>query len=293
MKFSLKNLQHDLLAPGNIFWQKKSGDSILISKKGDALNLNLLKKLDEANSELTIVDGIDLHAHEEMKSLYEKYSEEVLMRDKIIWREKLIASFRKEFIVKENVRQFEVNSLAWKLFSSLKHEEAMAYIDRDSDLFRRHLSVASSYTFCAFLLGYYEPSFLNKLFSKTLKNLMELGASARVLTLKEKLEYLRLQDSFSAEDYEYLKTIATDEIITKTMLFEKYDGSGPRHLNAREMNDLETVFVAINKLFGFTEESGSNIFTAIAKNEISCRPGTLKMLQRILSEKEILADLEA
>ena len=292
MKFSLINLQNDLLAPGNIFWQKKSGAAVLVSKKGEALNLDLLKKFEDSNSELLLEDGINLDAHAEMKALYEKYSDEVLMRDKIVWREKLIAAFRSEFIVKENIVQFEVNHLAWKLFSNFEHAEGIAFIERDSELFRRHLSVASSYTFCAFLLGYYEPSFLNRLFSKTLQNLMDLGASARVLTLKEKLEYLRVQESFSALDFEYVKTIASDEIISKTVMFEKYDGSGPRHLNSREMNDLEIVFVAINKMFGFTEESGSNIFTAVAKNEINCQPRTLKMLQKILSEKEKIMDAE-
>ncbi len=292
MKFSLTNLQHDLLAPGNIFWQKKSGDAVLISKKGDALNLNLLKKLSDSDAEINIVDEIDLHASEELKALYDKYSDEVLMRDKIVWREKFIAALRREFIVKENVSQFELNHLAWRLFSDFEHAQGVAFIERDADLFRRHLSVASSYAFCAFLLGYYEPSFLNRLFSKTLQNLMDLGASARVLSLKEKLEYLRLQDSFTSEDYEYVKTIASDEILAKTVVFEKYDGSGPRSLNSREMSDLDIVFVAIGRMFGYTEESKTNVLHAIDKNEFNCQPRTLKMLQKILSVKEQPMDAE-
>ncbi|MBC7712249.1 MAG: hypothetical protein H7177_02860, partial [Rhizobacter sp.] len=287
MKFSFKNIQHDLLSPGNIFWKKNSGDAVLISKKGEALNLDLLKKFFDSGKEIYLEDGIDIHVHFEMKALYDKYSEEILMRDKIQWRDKLIAIFRKEFIEKENVVQFELDQLAWKLFSNLELPEGLIFIERDADLFRRHLSVASSYTYCAFLLGYYEPAFLNRLFSKTLQNLMELGASARILTLKEKLEYLRLQESFSSEDYEYLKTIASDEILARTVMFEKYDGSGPRNLNSKEMSDLEVVFVAINSLFGFTNDNQENIFNSIIKGDLNCGTRTLKMLQKILSEKEI------
>lgn len=286
MKFNLKSIQRDLLAPGNISWQKNSGDAVLISKKGDALNLNLLKKLEEANKELVIEDSIDLHAHEELKMIYEKYCDEVLMRDKIIWRDKFIAALRVEFILKENVSQFELNHLAWKLFSNFSHQDGIVFIERDSDLFRRHLSVASSYTFCAFLLGYYESKFLSNLFTKTLQSLMDLGASARVLSLKEKLEYLRLQESFSSEDFAYVQTIANEEILSTTVMFEKYDGSGPRNLNSREMTDLEVVFVAISRMFGFVQECESNVLNAISTNELQCHPRTLKMLQKILSEKE-------
>ncbi|MBC7429284.1 MAG: hypothetical protein H7336_11770 [Bacteriovorax sp.] len=286
MKFTFANIQHDLLSPGNIFWKKNSGGAVLISKKGEALNLKLIKKFFDAGIEVFMEDGIDLHVHHEMKTIYEKYSEEVLMRDKMIWRDQLIAIFRKEFIEKELVMQFELDHLAWKLFSSFKLPEGLNFIERDTDLFRRHLSVASSYTFCAFLMGYYEPNFLNRLFSKTLQNLMDLGTSAHVLSLKEKLEYLRLQESFSSEDYEYVKTIASDEVLKKTVMFEQYDGSGPRNLNSKEMTDLEVVFVAISKLFGYTKESRENILSAVVKGELKCGGRTLKMLQKVLSEKE-------
>ena len=122
--------------------------------------------------------------------------------------------------------------------------------------------------------------------TKTIKQRETRVRNARLKLLEEKLEYLRLQESFSSEDFEYVKTIASDEVISKTVMFEKYDGSGPRQLNSGEMNDLETVFVAISKMFGFIEESESNIFKAITKNEIYCRPRTLKMLQKILSKKD-------
>jgi hypothetical protein len=282
LEFSLANLKHDLLAPGNIFWKKKAGNAVLISKKGEVLNIEILKKLSDSSAEIFITDEIDLHASAELEALYAKYSEEVLMRDKIVWREKFIECLAREFIEKENVEQFELNHLAWRLFSSFEHSEGVAFIERDADLFTRHLSVASSYTFCAFLLGYYEPSFLNGLFSKTLQNLMDLGASERVMSLKEKLEYLRLQESFSVDDFEYLKVIASNEILSSTVLFEKYNGSGPRNLNSREMSDLEVAFVGISGKFSFTEPTTPNILWSIQNGQLLCQPRVLKLLTTAL-----------
>jgi hypothetical protein len=293
MKFSLTNIQDDLLAPGNIFWKKKSGDSVLISKKGEVVNSALINKMFDAGIEVFMEDGIDIQAHHEMKMIYEKYSEQVLMRDKIILRDQLITLLRKEFIEKEDVLQFDLDHLAWDLFSSFSIVEEQLFIERDADLFRRNLSVASSYTFGAFLLGYYEPKFLKNLFSRTLKNLMDLGLSSHVLSLKEKLEYLRLQESFSTEDYNFLKSIVSNEILTTTVVFEKYDGSGPRKLNSREMTDLEVVFIAIGYLFGYKSDPTMNFLSATDKGELKCSVRTLKTLQKILSKKEDRKELDA
>ena len=286
MKFSFQTIKHSILAPGNIFWQKRDGSKVLLNEKGDVLNFNLIKRLDEASSDLSIEDEIDFSIHAEVKALYEKYSEEVLMRKKIIWRDKLIEVMVKEFIKKENNMQSELNQIAWSLFSSFEFTEAIVFIERDSNLFKRNLSVASSYTFCAFLLGYYEPYFLNRLFNTTLKNLMSLGASERVFTLKEKLEYLRMQDSFSEEDFEYIKEIASTEIISKTVVFEKYDGSGMRNLNSREMSDLEVVFIALSEMFSYSEATSKNALLAIHDGSLNCQTRTLKMLQGVLNKKE-------
>jgi hypothetical protein len=115
---------------------------------------------------------------------------------------------------------------------------------------------------------------------------MELGPNSHVYGLKEKLEYLRLQESFNKDDFDYMKTIATDEILKKTVFFEKYDGSGPRNLNSREMSDLEVMYVAFSERFSFTEIENSNIFEAISSGELNCHKRVLQMLQEVLKKKE-------
>ena len=286
MQFNLNHIKDEILSPGNIFWKKSNGSDVLISKKGDVLNFDLIQKLYSAGHTLFMEDGVDLDLHNSLFSLYVKYSEELFMRDKIKWRDQLIEYLRHEFI--ENQKsQVEFNHLAWKFFSSITNEEAAIFVKKDSALFKRHLNVASSYTFCAFLLGYYEPGFLSNLFTTTLRNLMALGESIHVMGLKEKIEYLRLQDSFNAEDFKCVEEIATQDQMTKTMFFERYDGSGVRQINSREMSDLEIVMVALNRKYGVDETSHNNVLSDIVNGEVKCIERILKMLQRILYKPEV------
>lgn len=265
---------------------------MLISKKGDVINLDLIKKLDIAGEALVIQNQIDQHARQEIETVYEKYCLEVLMRDKIKWREELISLLQKEYIEKEK-DQFELNMLAWKLFSKFTMEEAMDFMKRDSELFKRHLNVASSYAFCAFLLGYYESQFLSRLFTSTLESLMHLGSSVNVMSLKEKLDYLLFQESFLPEDFEVVKEIAAPEQMEKGVWFEKYDGSGPRNINSREMSDLEVVMVALNGSYGFKKCLEKNVLLVIDNNEFKCDAKTLGHLRRALAKKEKMADVAA
>ena len=281
MKFDFNHIKDEILSPGNIFWKKNNGTDVLISKKGDVLNHELIQKFIKADCILILEDSIDLSLHDSIFSLYVKYSEELLMRDKIKIREELIENLCVEFI-RGKKSQFEFNLLAWKFFSQFNNSDAATFIKIDKELFSRNLSIASSYTFCAFLLGYYEPSFLSNLFTSTLKNLMALGNTTQVLTLKEKIEYLRMQESFNSEDFKCVEEIASPALIKSTMIFERYDGSGMRNINSREMNDLEIIFVAINRNFGFESEESANIFSEIDSGKLVCLSRTLKMLQRIL-----------
>lgn len=281
MKLIFDHIKDEILSPGDIFWKKNNGTEILISKKGDVLNSEIIQKFIKADCNLFLENSIDLSFHDLMHSIYIKYSEEILMRDKVLLRDEIVKNLRDEFIQRKKT-QFELNHMAWRFFSKFSKEEAVTFIEKDKELFGRNLSIASSYTFCAFLLGYYETSFLSHLFNSCLNNLMDLGSSTQVLTLKEKMEYLRLQDSFNSEDYKCVEEIASPLLIKSTMLFERYDGSGMRQVNSREMNDLEIIFVAINRNFGFEEEYNINIFSEIQNGKLVCVSRILKNLQRIL-----------
>ena len=285
MSFNFKAIKNEILSPGNIFWKKRSGDLVLITQKGDVINHDLIQKLQDAHHDIVMNDQIDPHQRDKLNSIYEKYCSELLMRDKIGWRDQLIELMRVDFIVNQN-SQFEFNQLAWDFFSTFSNDDIASFIKKDSELFKRNLTIASNYTFTAFVLGYYEPRFLSNLFTKTLKNLMELGNSTNVLSFKEKIEYLRMQDSFHEDDYESMKEIANEDLLSSTVLFERYDGSGLRKINAREMTDLEVVLVALNRKYGFESSGSENVFLEISRDNFNCGPRLLKTLQKLLAKKD-------
>ena len=288
MKLNFNHIKNEILSPGNIFWKKNNGMDLLISKKGEILNFELIKKITDAGYDLVLEDSIDLAFHDSLFSLYVKYSEELLMKNKMKWRLEIIESLITGFIKKKK-SQFELNHLARKLFSQFNNSEITDFLARDNDLFIRNASIASSYTFCAFLLGYYESSFLSNLFTSTFKNLMELGNGVELIVRKEKIEHLRMQDSFTSLDYKFIEELASPVIIKSTMIFERYDGSGIRKINSREMNDLEIIFVAINRNFGIGCEDTSNILSDIQNGELVCDNAILKMLQKVLYKESMTA----
>lgn len=281
MKLNFNNIRNEVLSPGNIFWKKNNGTDLLISKKGDVINFDLIHKIMNADYLLTLEDSIDLAFHDSMYSLYVNYSEELLMKDKMRWRLEIIENLQNKFLDK-NKTQFELNHLAWKFFSKFTNAETLTFIKKDKELFSRNVSIASSYTFSAFLLGYYDSSFLSNLFTSTFKSLMDLGETFEVLTFKEKVEKLRLKDNLNPLDHKFIREIATSNIIKHTMIFERYDGSGLREINSREMSDLDIVFVAINRHYSFGCEDKSDILSEIKNGNFFCVSKILKMLQQTL-----------
>ena len=107
----------------------------------------------------------------------------------------------------DDFTQFEVDQLAWKVFSKIDREEAKRLLDKDIDLFKRSMSVASSYTLCAFILGYYSDEFLSKIFNETFLSNVDLKSTVSLNVLKNQLEKIRLQESLKNEDNELLKEI--------------------------------------------------------------------------------------
>jgi hypothetical protein len=284
VRIHFNDIANELLSPGNIFWVRVSGVRSLISKKGEAMNLDLIKKLDGA-SQLLVIEDAELELHKKIQELYYKYSDEVLMKDKIASRDEIISTLREEFI--ENKKsQLELNMIAWKLFSNFEYEGRDNLGGFDHELLKRNLTVASSYTFCAFFMGYYETNYLKKLFTTTFENLMALGLRINSLTLKQRLEYLRLQETFNEEDFAELESIGSHELVLKTMMFERYDGSGVSKMNSREMTDLEIILVGLNRTYGFkNDELVTNVLRDIEIGDLKCEGKILRMLQRVLYKK--------
>ncbi len=287
---NLNDLKGLVLSPGNIFWKQKSGALVLISSKSDFLNREMIEKLASSNHKLVIENQIDPHLQNEFVELFKAHEKELLIKEKLKWRGQIINLFSNQFSEK-NFTQFEVDQMACAVFSSMTSEEVKHYLDLDIDLFKRSLSIASSYTFCAFLLGYYSDTFLKKLFMETIVSLMSFENIDPPLTLKSKLEKIRDVESLSLEDRHYLKEVYHEK---NALLGERYDGSGVQSINMKEMTDLELVFVALNKHFPLVvNNEHSSIFYEIKNSEFNCENKVLTVLNKILERKENAALMSA
>lgn len=287
---NLIDLKGLVLSPGNIFWKQKSGALVLISGKSDFLNRDLIKKLANSNHTLVIEDQIDPHLQNEFIELFKAHNKELLIKEKLKWRGQIINLFSNKFS-ESSVTQFEVDQMAWLVFSTMTSEEAKHYLDMDIDLFKRSLSIASSYTMCAFLLGCYNDTFLKKLFIETIVNLMGLENIDPVPTLKSKLEKIRETETLSPEETNYLKEVFHEK---KALIGERYDGSGVQNINKKEMTDLELVFVSLCNHFSFVvSNEQSSIFYEIKNSGLNCEKKVLGMLKKSMEINENAAPMSA
>ena len=281
LDLNLENIKECILSPGDIFWQQKSGPCILVSAKSGFLNIQLIEKLFKANQCLFIENQIDLKIDKNFVENFKKHQREILIKEKLRWRSKLMSLFSEEFSV-DGVSQFDVDLLAWKVFFRLSHEESQKFLENDIELFKRSMSVATSYTLCAFLLGYYDDEFLSQIFTETFLNLMDLKASVLPQTAKMELEKIRLQESLQFEDREILEGIYPLINKKNTLLTEYYDGSGVKQINAHEMTDLELVFVALNNHYSYSGIPHQSIFGEIKNGLFKCDIKILNILKKYM-----------
>jgi hypothetical protein len=290
MELNLKHLKGLILSPGNIFWIQKSGSRVLISAKEDFLNCELIEKLFKNNDKLLIENSIDYHLQHDFLELLEAHSEQILVREKGQWREAIIELCSTTFASPE-FTQFEINQSLWVAFSNLKRDEAKKFLEMDIALFKRSLSIASNYTLCAFLLGYYDDVYLKKLFNETFVNLMSIEKIDPLPTLKEKLENIRETSVLSIEDKNYLEKIYKQNNI---LLSERYDGTGVQSICENEMTELELVLVALCNHYPYGNEIKKTLFCEINEGSFFCEKKTLNRLKRsVVKTKEREASLSA
>ena len=290
---NLKDLRGYVFAPGNIYWLQKSGAEVLLSLKSDFLNIQLMEKLAGANHTLLIECQNNLQIQSNFVDFFERHKDELLINSKMKWRKSLIALFNVEFS-KDEASQFELSQLGWKVFSKIEAVEAKKYMEEDKDLFQRSMSISTSYALCAFLLGYYNDDFLSNLFTETFLNLISIKKSREVNELKIILESIRVLDKLESSHIEVLEDLFLLSNKKNIFLGERYDGSGYWKINGNEMNDLELVFVALNRHYSYTAPVTTTIFNDIRKGNFNCDNRILVALRRhILSSEKSSNNTEA
>ena len=279
IRLDIDEISNELLAPGNIFWQKCSGVEVMISAKEGIINFKLLSKLEALNEVLLIDESEQSTIQNKFQEVFSQYKNKIQLRDKIKWRNDFNWLLN-EYFYKTSNSQYDLDQIFWKIFSDIQINEARTYIDRDKDLFMRSISIASSYTLCAFLIGYYDEKFLRVLYNSALKNLLFIGRDQLVMTLKENLELLRVKTSVSHEDKEIIKSLIDSKDFSQSLFFEKFDGSGLMTLNMFEMSDLELILCSLNTYFSFSENKKINILAEIKNGKFNIEKRIIALIKK-------------
>ena len=276
---NFEDIKNDILSPGRIVWIQRSGAEVVISAKGSFLNLEMIAKLQKGGHKVIIQNDDETAMHAEFTSVYRSFSEGLQIKQKLKHRNELVGMLLKNYINSDRT-QDNLNQLAWKLFSQLSREEARTYLNRDINFFKRGMSVASSYVFCAFLLGHYDTKFLNNLYTTTMRNLMQLGSEQLISVLKNKLELIRQRPQLSEDDHQFIKTITINENFQQLFMLEKFDGSGVLGIKTEDMNDLELILSSLNYYFQWTKDyEGKNILAEIYGGRFKINAKVLNLIK--------------
>lgn len=282
---NLKDLKGFVLSPGDIFWMKTSGTESLIAKKSDYLNEALVEKLLKAGHKLAIDNQIDFTLKHEFMGLIKAHEAEVLFKEKLQWKKRIF-----ELLLQNKLNQVELGQLAWMAWSTVDREDVKHFIDFDLDLFKRSLNVATSYVFCALLLGYYQDNFLKKLFSSTLKDMMSMEKIELLDHMKTELESMRTHETLTNDEKEFVKRLYPKAF---SWAGERYNGSGVRAFYKREMSDLEQMMVALERHYSYRDVDGDTIFDEIKNGKFQCEGKILSVLKRSLTTEQKTSELSA
>jgi len=275
-ELDLKDLKGYVLSPGDIFWMKNSGTETLIARKADYLNYPLIEKLFKSSHKLMIDNQIDLSLQHEFSGVMKAHQSEILFKEKLQWKRRLF-----DLITQNKITQFELGQLAWISWSKIEREDVKTFIDFDIDLFKRSLNVASSYTFCALLLGYYNDDFLSQIFTTALKDLMSMEKIELLDRLKEEMEIIRSHEILTEKDKQFVQKLYPHSV---SWAGERYNGSGVKAFNKKEMSDLEIILVALERHFSYREVDCETLFTSIQMGKFHCEEKLLSVIKKGLNQ---------
>jgi murein L,D-transpeptidase YcbB/YkuD len=271
--FNFNTIENYILSPGDIYWIKKSGEEVLVSKKGEVPNSLLIKKLVKNEQTLEISNEINVEVITLLEELFASSKKEILIQNKNKFRKKIVEILRAEYAEIER-SQFEFDTMVWKVFSTFTLDQQTDLVAIDMDLFRRSLRVTSSVVLVAFLNGYYDEKFLEKLFMKTVNLLMSMVSAETLSDDVEKLERLRLNLSSEPLMREEVKSLFDPAVLRS------------------EVGSWEKIIVIFNTYYSFDDhETRVNILNEVFNNKINVRANELKAALSALKRANVHMDL--
>lgn len=278
------DLKKFLLSPGNIFWKKNNGDEVLISKKGDVCNLNLLEKIYLNKQTILIEDEIDRHMLHEAETLFKAYCNEIQVKDKNKWKDK-IRFFLTENFINKNKPQLELNLVVWNWFGSEElFEISKEMMAKDDVLFIRTLTIATDLSLLALAGGYYDEKYLQKYYEEVFKCFNNLFKKGTLMQLKMNLEKCRTGRGFKKEE------IIIEAQFCSKNFFEEFDGTGVNKNTINEMNEMEFFEMKINHLISFIEREESNFLFLIKEKKLDLGTEYTGLINQLyVDDKESIA----
>lgn len=261
MKVTKEYIHKELFASGDIYWNKKSGERVLITKAHDVINGELIAKLLDNSCDVTCDRPLDDFS-DEVVSWFEASSKESSLKSKIAFRKKIIHSISIACF-NQNEPSFIIDKLAWRMFSLMGAKQAQVFIVKDINFFKRNLSMVGAYALCAYLLGCYDEKFLKKTYSELLTKLLAMMDECPIVKIKASIELIRNKESFNESDHALIKEDFKRYLVSDNIFFERMDGSGIQGLSARELSDLERIMIGVHQYFGFNSYKQANVLDAL------------------------------
>jgi len=279
VEIKIEQVKDDVFSPGDVYWKRKSGIEVLISGKGDVLNIEMIQKLAQSNNTILIENQIDYASQKKLIEAFNKYESEILIPKKLEARSLFVALLLK-YYYNTTATQFELNQLFGKLFSTVTRDQAENYLSRDREYFVRAINIATSYTLCAFLLGYYSEDFLKQIYNSTILSQMEIGKNELITTLKEKIEFIGQKTSLNDANKAFVRSIVEPGNFNQGIFFEKANGTGLMNITIYEMSDLELILTSLSYYYHFSDQDRLNILAEINEGKFAINRTVLNLLKR-------------
>lgn len=263
-----------VLAPGDVYWMRSSGSSRIVNT-GQIVNQELISKFQNKNVlQVDFKFSTQKEIIESLINLFKNLQNEKFEANKVQISKKILKNF---FLSEtENIPFLEILYTCQRSFYSFTPEQTEKLRAIDLALFQRSSLVSGLIVYLALGLGYLDFSFLKDLYhtcylidygfshqqvSTTLLKALEEDRRSEINGI-EFLEEKGLKsecfknhpvkgNSMAKDDFNQI--IVNKELFSLiTLHHENFDGTGfPLRLNEKDLLDLETLFILINKLTSY------------------------------------------
>lgn len=170
-KVENSNLNSFKFLLGNLYWLKKSGKKILLSKEGTVLDMELTQKLITKGESLSVEISVQKICAEKVFEYLSLLENAKFENERVVARLEFVKIFNKDFTFSGEEVPNALNQISYACFTKLLNltsELEELFLSNNLEIFERNIKIASVCTFSAILLGYLKYEFLQSYFNTIL-----------------------------------------------------------------------------------------------------------------------------